>query len=152
MRFRAKFVWLDAAWLATALFCAVLWISGPGHASTRLRLYTLFFILNVVVRTLIHFSIVWKAGPDGLNERRLWNRRTIPWSEITEVTPWPEERPIRGYLAIYFARSAPLSDRGTVIANPGNLDVFLAAIRHHAPQTSGHLIPSSEPASSLTTL
>lgn len=136
MRFRAKFALVDWAWLAVAAFVSVLFLSGPHRAASNLRYYALMMVLFAAARVLLHFFIFWEITSAGLYERRLWTTRTIPWQEITAIAPWPESRPNRDYIAIEFARSAPLSNRGSVIASPEHREDFLTELRRRAPQAA----------------
>jgi hypothetical protein len=147
MRFRAKFDLLDVLYLALPLFMLVLLISEPHHVDPFLRYLTVMWVVVGLVRVLSRIFIYWDVTPNGLRERRLWSARTIPWSEIASVTPWPDGKPMRGSLAIDFARPAPLSSTGRVVANPNRLDEFLAELREHATQarfavsSSGSILP-----------
>lgn len=132
MRFRAKFALLDWAWLAIAAFAAFLFFSGPRRTSQTLHYYALMMIVFAATRVLLHLLIFWGITSAGFRERRLWSTRTILWQEITAIAPWPENHPNRDYVAIEFARPAPLSIRGTLIASPGDRDSFLSALRHYA--------------------
>ncbi len=132
MRFRAKFAFLDWAWVSMAGFAALLFLSGPRHAGQALRYYALMMIFFAASRILLHVFIFWEITPSSLRERRLWTTRTVPWKEITAVIPWPDTRPNHDYVAIEFARAAPLSSRGTIIANPGDHNEFLSALRRYA--------------------
>jgi hypothetical protein len=76
----------------------------------------------------------WDVDDTGLKERRLWNIRTVPWAEITYVRAASNANP--DCLAIDFARSAPVSDRGTITANPIEMTQFIDILRKFAPQAS----------------
>lgn len=132
MRFRAKFALLDWAWVSVAALAALLFFSASRRASQPMRYYAFMMIFFAAIRVLLHLFIFWDVTSDGLRERRLWTARTIPWKEITAVTPWPDSRPNRDYIAIEFVRPAPLSSRGTIIANPQESTAFLSALRRNA--------------------
>jgi hypothetical protein len=134
MRFRAKFALIDWAWLAIAAFALLLFLSGPYRAGVFLRWYATVMALFACSRVVLHIFVYWDTSLEGLRERRLWTTRTIPWPQITAVSPWPDRHPNPNCLSIEYARSAPMSDRGTVIANPENREAFLSEIRGHAPQ------------------
>ena len=72
-----------------------------------------------------------------MKERRLWQTREVPWIEVTQVGPAFKRN--SEFLAIDFARSAPMSDRGTITANPIDMKEFVAALRRFAPQSSFEL-------------
>jgi hypothetical protein len=134
MRFRAKFDRLDVLYLALPLFALGLLLSGPHHASPFLRIFAVLWGLLGLFRVLDRFCTYWDVASDGLRERRLWSVRFIPWAQINSVAPWPDGKPMHGAVVIDFARPAPLSSTGRVIANPDRLDEFLAELREHAPQ------------------
>jgi len=88
------------------------------------------------IEALSRFLTYWDLGSFGLHERRLWNTREVPWQEVTHVGAWNPERPSSDFLAIDYARPAPISDRGSVIANPEDRQQFIDALRRFAPQAS----------------
>jgi hypothetical protein len=136
MRFRAKFGILDCAWLALGSFVVLLYATGPHHATRTLRAYVVVWTAIIAVHLLLRAFIFWDVAADGLHVRRLWSSRTIPWNQIISVEPWPDVRSVRGSIAIDFSSPAPLSTSGRVVAHPGRLDEFLAALRRYAPQAS----------------
>lgn len=149
MRFRAKFALIDWAWLAIAAFVLVLLLSGPRRAKDSLVWYGFLILLFAAIRVVLYFFLWWDTTPGGLRERRLWSTRTIPWTEITGVAPWPDGqaggRAHRDSLAIEYARAAPLSDQGRLIANPADREGFLREVRRHAPQASFEVTLGASP-------
>lgn len=87
-------------------------------------------------RTLSQAFIYWDVDPEGLRERRLLSTRSIPWQEVVHVGSWRPNQPASDYLEIDYARPAPISDRGTVIANPEDRSGFISALRRFAPQAN----------------
>jgi hypothetical protein len=79
--------------------------------------------------------VYWDLDSAGLHERRLWGERKIPWQEVIRVSAWNPEQTSSDFLAVHYARSAPMSDRGSVIANPDDRKQFLAGLRRYAPLT-----------------
>jgi hypothetical protein len=53
-------------------------------------------------------------------------------TEIARIIPGKSAIP--NSVEILYHRDAPLSDRGSVIANPAHLPQFLEALQAHAPQ------------------
>lgn len=132
MRFRAKFRLLDWGCVALGLLYLFRMIFGPhtlafGWWGMVWPIFALEFVL-------LNRFVYWEIKTDGLRERRLWSVREVPWQEVTHVRPWRENKPSSAYLAIDFARSAPMSDRGTVIANPEARSQFIGALRKFAPK------------------
>lgn len=134
MRFRTKFGLLDCAYLALALLVLVLWLSPGYHRGSLTPGMVALCVVLALQRMASRALIYWEIASDGLHERRLWIQRTIPWTEIHSVAPWPEQKPSSGEVAIGFVRDAPLPKPGQVIANPGDMDSFVKALREHAPQ------------------
>jgi hypothetical protein len=142
MRFRAKFGILDWARLALGSFVVLLYATGSHHATRMLGAYAVVWTVIITVHLLLRAFIFWDVFAVGLHERRLWSSRTILWNQISSVEPWPDNRSGRSSIAIDFSSPAPLSTSGRVVANPGRLDEFLAALRRYAPQASIS-VPSS---------
>jgi hypothetical protein len=118
-------------------FLIVLKISElkSGHHNAALSPVALIWIFFGLWRTLSQIFIYWDVDSSGLRERRLWNERTIPWQEVTRVSGWMD-RPSSDALAVHYARSAPLSDSGTVVATPEDRQQFLADLHRYAPQAA----------------
>ena len=133
MRFRAKFGFLGWAYIAMALFALLLKIS-PGRPSEVLGLFAILWTVFAALRILFQIFIYWDLDSSGLHEQRLWGKRNVAWQEVTRVSAWNPKQPASATLAVDFARPAPMSDRGRVIANPENHQRFLAELRRYAPQ------------------
>jgi hypothetical protein len=134
MRFRAKFGALGWCWAGLAGFVLVLWSSGlrtGGFGG-----FSVLIVLLAIQRVLLHAFVYWDVLSDGLRERRLWNTREVAWREVQHVGGWRPSQPSSDSLAIDFARPAPLSDRGSIIANPEDREEFIAALRRFAPQAA----------------
>lgn len=131
MRFRAKFGAIGWFWVGSACLIATLWLSGRRHSESRFL--ALFFLVMASLQVLNHFFIYWDIDPAGLRERRLWSTREIHWREVTHIGGWPSQ-PSSDSLQIDFARPAPISERGSVIANPEDRGGFIAALHKFAPE------------------
>jgi hypothetical protein len=145
MRFRAKFALIDWAGLTLAAFAWLLFFSEPHRVDAPLLWYVTLMNVFAGSRVVLYMFVYWETTIEGLRERRLWSTRTIPWPEITAIGPWPDRHPNRGFLAIEYTRPAPLSDRGTLVANPENREAFLGEIRRHAPQVRLEIPVSASP-------
>ena len=131
MRFRAKFGAIGWCWIGSTCLIAILWLTGLRHSSTGIL--ALFFLLMSIQRVVFHIFIYWDMDSGSLRERRLWNTREIPWPEVTHIANWIPNQPSSDYLEINFDRSPPMSERGSVIANPEDRGGFIAAVRKFAP-------------------
>jgi hypothetical protein len=96
-------------------------------------LFALFFGLNAAQQVLFHLFIYWDLDADHLHERRLWNTRDVGWQEVTHIGPWGQSSQ---YLVVDHARLAPMSDSGSLIANPEDRSGFISALHRYAPQAS----------------
>jgi hypothetical protein len=81
---------------------------------------------------LNHFLIYWDIEADHLHERRLWHTTDIPWSEVTHIGYWEKSL----CLSIDHKRTSPMSDQGSIIANPEDQSEFISAICRLAPQAT----------------
>jgi len=99
-------------------------------------LLALCFVSMAVQRALFQAFIYWEVNPSHLRERRLWNTKEIPWKDVVHIGCWHLNEPSSDYLEIDYARPAPLSDRGSVIANPEDRSGFLAALHRFATQAN----------------
>jgi hypothetical protein len=137
MRFRAKFGL--HGWLSVAMLCflIVLKISElkSRHHNAALSPLLLMWIVFGFGRVLIQIFVYWDVDSTGLRERRLWSKRAIPWQEVIRVSGWMD-RPSSYALAIDYARPAPLSDSGTVVAAPEDRQQFLSDLHRFAPQAT----------------
>jgi hypothetical protein len=137
MRFRAKFGL--QGWLSVAMLCflIVLKISElkSGHHNAALSPLVLMWIVFGLGRVLSQIFIYWDVDSTGVRERRLWSERTIPWQEVTRVSGWMD-RPSSDALVLHYARPAPLSDSGTVVAAPDDRQQFLSDLHRFAPQAT----------------
>lgn len=142
MRFRAKFDLLDCCYLALALMALVLRFSPGYHRGTLTPWLVTVCVALTLLRLVPRRLVYWEIAADGLRERRLWRERTVAWSDIVSVSPWPEGNSASRQVAVGFGQTAPLSGRGQMIANPGDLDGFLRELRTHAPQARFDSLPS----------
>lgn len=135
MRFRAKFGMLGWTSIAMACFVIVLRLS-PGHHNEALRIMVPFWIFNAAIIVLTKVFVYWDVNSGCLRERRLWNTKEVAWQEVTHVGAWNPKQPASDTLAIHYARSTPMSDRGDVIADPEDRQQFIAALRRFAPHAT----------------
>jgi hypothetical protein len=109
---------------------------SPGHHNRSLGFMSFFWIINASTIVLTNVLVYWDVNSNCLRERRLWHTREVAWSEVTHVGAWNPEQPASDTLAIHYARPAPMSDKGDVIANPDDRQQFIAALRRFAPQAT----------------
>jgi hypothetical protein len=131
MRFRTKFGALGYCWVGLACLWTLLWLCGPHQ--NRAGLFTFTSALIASLQILNHTFIYWELQADSLRERRLWRAKEVAWQEITHVGPWANNSE---YLIVDHVRAAPLSARGSIIANPEDRSAFLDALHRYAPQAT----------------
>jgi len=129
MKFRTKFGALGYCWVGFACLMGVLWLSGPHKSYSGMFAFTC--VLMASQQILNHFFIYWEVRDDHLLERRLWNAREVAWNEVTHVGN-RERNP--DYLVVDHVRMAPLSERGSILANPEDRSEFIHALHRRAPQ------------------
>ena len=79
----------------------------------------------------------WEISNEGLKEHRIWKTKFIPWDEVYRVGLWrPHSRSIGDILEIEYARTGPMSDRGSITLSPLQRNSFLDALRTCAPQAA----------------
>lgn len=145
MRFRTKFAWVQFAGAILWLGLSYSW-SHNTHATSGIRssyllggIFWLFLALSCVMN---YFFTWWDINDSGLTQRRLWSTRTIPWNEITRIAPWqPNSKPMPKWLAVEYARPAPMSDRGQLLIQPADRNALVRALRTHAPQADFDFFP-----------
>jgi hypothetical protein len=114
--------------VSLACFAMILWFSGIlsrniGSTACIWTIVASLFILH-------HIFIYWELDSDSLKERRFWNKKEVAWKEVTHVG---NSAPTSNFLAVDYARPAPMSDHGQIIANPEDRLQFIAALRRFAP-------------------
>jgi hypothetical protein len=80
-----------------------------------------------------HLFIYWEIDSNSLRVHRFWTTKEIAWADITHVGG-ANGRPSAAFLDVYYARSAPMSDRGHFLANPEDRRGFIEELRKFAPQ------------------
>jgi hypothetical protein len=141
MLFRSKFGWPQ---LATAIMWATLsfaWFHKHPHDSIG-QLYLLLGIVQFLIAITTYFFVWWRIDDSGLTQCRLFSTRTVPWNEITRIGPWqPNGKPIPQWLAVEYARPAPMSDCGQILIQPTDRYALVRALRAHAPQADYEILP-----------
>jgi len=145
MRFRTKFAWLQLGSGIVWMAVSYLWIhkpsAAPGVRGAYLIAGLIWMSLSILSVASYHFTW-WEISDAGLIQKRLWSTRTIPWSEIICVGPWqPGKRPNYAWLEVGYARSAPMSDRGTLLIQPAERDALVHQLRARAPQADFDFFP-----------
>jgi hypothetical protein len=134
MRFRTKFGLLEWVWVAVACMIVLILLLDSGHKSPYRGLIAAYWVLWAFVQAVSRFFVYWVLDSSGLRERRFWNTREIPWNEVTRVGSLNPKQPASGLLEVDFARPAPMSDRGHILAHPQDREHFIRALRRFAPQ------------------
>ena len=140
MRFRQKFPALQALSALLWIALVIAWsrenqpASRIGGASVISLVAWLFILLWSLAG---YFFIWWDITSDGITERRLWNTRSIPWDEVCSVAPWrPRSKTIHDTVEVEYARTGPISDRGSLMLLPREHQSLLAALRARAPHAT----------------
>ncbi len=144
MRFRSRLSWVQPVG-------ALLWMGISfsrfykhphefiGHADLFLWVLQLLIAAFTIAS---YFFVWWSIDDGGLTERRLWITRTVPWNEIRRIGPWkPNDKPLPKWLAVEYARPAPMSDRGELLIQPTDRNTLAQALRAHAPQADYEVLP-----------
>jgi hypothetical protein len=144
MRFRAKFQWLQVTTAILWIGLSYAWIhratAPPGLRVTYLltgivQLFALLFYVAMYVTS-------WEIDEDALVQRRLWSARRVPWDEIARIGPsYIGKNPKRTWVEVEYARSAPMSERGTLLLQPEDRDGLIQELRSHAPQAEFEPFP-----------
>jgi hypothetical protein len=116
-------------WVGTALLIAVLWLDGLRTGA--ISFLVVYFPLMAFLQVVFHFLVYWELDAGHLRERRLWNTKEVAWKEVTRVGLWAQNSK---YLVVNHDRLAPMSDRGSIVANPEDRERFVRALRRFAPQ------------------
>ena len=116
MRFRTKFQGVQFASAAVWIGLSCAWLHKP-NADLAIRgaylIAGVIWLFVGIISLASYFLTWWEIDDAGLTQRRLWSKRIVPWSEVSRVGPWqPGRKPMPNWLAVDYARSAPMSDRG----------------------------------------
>jgi hypothetical protein len=133
MRFRAKFGALG--WIWVFLACAYIFnlIAGGGYKSTQHPYLAVLYMLLASQAVLNRFFTYWEMDSSTLRVRQFWRTKEIAWVEVTHVKG-ANGRPSSAFLDVYYARSAPMSERGHFLANPNDRRAFIEELRKFAAQ------------------
>lgn len=85
--------------------------------------------------------VYWDVESAGLCEHRFWKTKAVPWEEITQVSGFFTGKHPSLTITVDYSRSAPMSDRGHILADPEDRDQFIAALRRYAPNASFDVWP-----------
>jgi hypothetical protein len=134
MRFRTKFGVLGCAYVVLACFTVMLWLGGRHTETSHTETIGLFSITWAVLAFQKVLNQVQDFDSTSIHERRLWHERTVAWQEVNRVSAWNPKQPWSKFLAIHYARTSPMSDSGSIIANPRDRERFLSDLHRYAPQ------------------
>jgi hypothetical protein len=137
MRFRTKFGAQGWVLVSLAILYAVFAFFGPHHLQRSTWGFAaaawLWWALLRIVSQLFYY---WELDSDCFRERNFWSTREIPWQEVTRVGSFNPKQPSSGFLEVDYARTAPMSDRGHILANPEDREQFIRTLRRLAPQAT----------------
>ena len=137
MRFRTKFGAQGVFLVSLAILYA--YFAFFGHVA-RLQPFWGFtaaiYIWWALLRVLSQIFNYWELDADCLRQRNFLGVKEIPWQEVTRVGSFPPKHPASSMLQVDYARPAPMSDRGYVLANPEDREQFIRTLRRFAPQAT----------------
>lgn len=141
MLFRSRFGWLQLFMALTWVTLSFAWFRIHPHEFLG-QAYLVLGILQLLIAVATYFFVWWRIDDSGLTQRRLFSTRTIPWNEITRIGPWqPHSKPMPQWLAVEYARPAPMSDRGELLIQPADRNTLVRTLRAHAPQADFEILP-----------
>ena len=133
MRFRPKFGVIGWFTVAPALFICMLWMNGGNHLSRFLPYIAVTWALMALLRVSSYLFVFWQMDSDGLFERRFWNTRVIPWSDVVLIQGLGDV-PSSDYVEVFVQRAGPEPEAHPLLANPRDRAQFLAALHRYASQ------------------
>jgi hypothetical protein len=134
MRFRAKFGLLGWIWTLMACFYAYnsLFRSRPSIVGGAVICMFLMVLLQILSRLFVY----WDLDEVSLRVQSFWTKKEIAWAEVTHVGGLVPDKPSSAYLRVDYARPAPMSEQGHILANPEDRVKFIATLRRFAPQAT----------------
>jgi len=137
IRFRAKFGWQGWFFVTLGILYTVQAVVDHHRGRDPLSgCVVAIWIFNALVRVLTKLFRYWEVDASSLRVRNFWSTKEFPWDEVIWVGNYIPSQPSSGFLQIDYARPAPLSERGHILANPEDRPAFLAALRQFAPQAT----------------
>ncbi len=94
------------------------------------------FVLGCAAAIITYRSIYWESSPRCLLLRKLWQRKEIPWKEITRVG-WLGNT--SGTFSISVGHR--IEDYDRIYIEPSDQAGFIAALRKYASEASFELAP-----------
>lgn len=140
MKFRANTSLLHPFWVSVLIvwsYCIIHYGTPFGHWLTRTLIA---LVLSIVLFIGDHLLTYWEMNDQGLRWRRLWKVGYIDWHEITLIGRLGFSDK---YVKITYGRSA--ASRAYILADPTDLNGFIAALRRHVPDANWDILPNSTP-------
>jgi hypothetical protein len=136
MRFRPKFGLMGWLWVTLACMAVFFAAFGSGRPAGSLHGFSAaIFALLPLQQILLNRTHYWELDAASLRVNLLWNTKEIGWDEIKRVGG-SGGRAAANTLEVEYARAAPLSERGRVLANPQDRQQFIDALKRFAPQAT----------------
>lgn len=137
MRFRTKFGAQGYCLVSLAILYGCFALFGPHHLQRSMWGFAAaVWLWWAFVRIMSQLFNYWELDSDSFRIRSLWSTREIPWQEVTRVGSFNPKQPSSGFLEVDYARPAPMSARGHILANPEDREQFIAAMHRFAPQAT----------------
>jgi hypothetical protein len=136
MKFRTKFG--PQGWFVVSLACAygyVVLLSPRGSPHSAWGFTAAVWVWWAFLRILSYLFTYWELDSSSLRQHSYWSTKEVAWEEVTHVGGL-NGRPSSAVLEVDYARPAPMSDRGHILASPEDRQQFIAALRRFAPQAA----------------
>jgi hypothetical protein len=136
MKFRAKVQPLALNYLAVAVINFICRL----HAGKTLGLFSarcygfgalIWLLVSLIVFVRQNF-IYWELDSTSLRQLWFWKKTAIHWQEVTRIGLMNYKRPASSGLEIDYIHAGPMTERGTMLANPVGREQFIAALRQFA--------------------
>ncbi len=137
MRFRAKFGLMGWFWTMMACFYAYILLFRWRPTMFGVAVISIFLIalLQIASRLSVH----WYLDEVSLRVQSFGTRKEVVWAEVTHVGGQASLIPgetSSACLRVDYARPAPMSEKGYILATPDDRPQFIAALRRFAPHAT----------------
>jgi hypothetical protein len=94
------------------------------------------FFLLALFQILSRLLVYWELDESSLRVQSFRTTREIALAEVTHVGGLVPGKPSSACLRVDYARPAPMSEQGYILATPKDRVRFIAALRRFAPQAT----------------
>jgi hypothetical protein len=136
MRFRTKFGAQGWCLVSVAILYACFAYFGYHLQRSVWGFAAGVWVWLALLRILSQIFCYWEADSESFREHNFWVKKEIPWEEVTRIGSFNPKQPSSSFLAVDYARGAPMSERGHIVANPADREQFIAVLHRFAPQAT----------------